>query len=266
MTVRDGGSFVREAIDSLLAQTDEDFEVVVVLDGSTDETESILAGYTDPRIQVHALPPVGRVAAISFAAGAASGDLFAVLDSDDVALPRRLTEQRAYLDSQPGVALIGCRAVEFGGESERVVPTPTGPAVVRRALGMYNPFYFSGVMCRRSAYEECGGFRPEDGEVFDKAFLLRVARRHPVDIHAEPLIRYRRHAAQLTASSDWDVVQRRHSARLQLKAAWQLGLPPHLWGLPLLKWVYARLPPRARPRRVKEAVKLRLLRWAKVLR
>jgi glycosyltransferase involved in cell wall biosynthesis len=247
-TVRNGAEFIGEAVDSILGQTDGHFEAVVVNDGSTDDTAAILARSSDPRLIVLTLPPVGRAAALARAARQAQGEFFAVLDGDDVALPHRLAIQRAYLGRHPEVALVGSRAVEFDAGSEWMRPSPVGPAAVRRCLGMYNPFYFSSVAFRRQAYEAVGGFRESDGWGVDLAFLIRMAARFPVDILPEPLIRYRRHPRQATASAAWERWQRLRSARLQLRAARQLGLPFHLWAFPLLGWLYAWLPVGLRPR------------------
>jgi glycosyltransferase involved in cell wall biosynthesis len=258
-TVRNGEAYLREALDSLLAQTDDHFEVIVVDDGSSDHTQEILQEYHDPRLRVEFLPPVGRPAALLRAVAMARGEYLAVLDADDVALPHRLATQRAYLDSHPELALLGSRAVEFEGDWERIPWRPTGPAAVRRALGMYNPFYFSSVMFRRQVYQAVGGFRLEDGWSYDKAFLVRVTAAHGVDILPEPLIRYRRHPAQVSASPMWERYQRPRSAWLQLRAARCLGLAPYLWVFPLLGYCYACLPPLLRPRRLKDLVKRRLL-------
>jgi glycosyltransferase involved in cell wall biosynthesis len=259
-TVRNGAAFLREAVDSLLAQTDDHYEVIVIDDGSTDGTAKILADYSDPRLVVATLPPVGRVPALLHAVGLARGEFCALLDADDVALRQRLAVQRAYLEDHPEVALVGARAVEFDGVSEWTRPAPTGPQAVRRALGMYNPFYCSSLAFRRSVYDEIGGFRVEDGWGHDSAFLVRVAAAHPVDIIPEPLIRYRRHSAQITRSLLWEREQRQRSAWLRVRAAWTLNLPPHLWVFPVMAWLYALLPCSLRPRRCKDAVKGWLLR------
>jgi glycosyltransferase involved in cell wall biosynthesis len=259
-TVRNGAPFIREAVDSLLAQTDPQFEVIVIDDGSTDETAQFLAGYSDPRLIVAVLPPVGRVPALIHATQLARGEFFAQLDADDIALPHRLATQREFLNQHPEVALVGGKAIEFDGVSEWSRPTPTGPAAVKRALGMYNPFYCSSLTFRRTVFEEVGGFRVEDGWGHDFAFLIRVAARHPVDILPGPVIRYRRHPGQISSSLLWEREQRPRSARLQLGAAWQLGLPLHLWVFPLAGFLYACLPPALRPRGWKQAVKGWLMR------
>jgi glycosyltransferase involved in cell wall biosynthesis len=266
VTVRDGEPFVATALDSLLAQTDDWFEVVVVDDGSTDGTWEIVSRYiADSRVRADRLSPVGRVAALLRAVRLARGDCLAFLDADDVALSHRLATQRAYLLAHPQVALVGARALDWDGTAERPIPAPTGPAAVRRALGMYNPVPFSSVVVRRTAYEAVGGFRSEDGWGYDKAFLVRVATRFPIDVLPDPLVRYRRHPGQVSRSPEWERQQRRRSADLQLWAARELGLPAPLWVFPLLGWVYSRLPPALRPRALKRIAKRALLRLLRVV-
>jgi glycosyltransferase involved in cell wall biosynthesis len=259
MSVRNGAPFIREAVDSLLAQTDPHFEVIVVDDGSLDGTDRILASYSDPRLTVVTLPPIGRVPALRHAAGLARGEFFAMLDADDIALPQRLATERAYLEKHPEIALLGARAIEFGDITERVQPAPTGPAAVRRALGMFNPFHCSSLLFRRAVYDEVGGFHIEDGWGYDLGFLIRVAAAKPVDILPKPLIRHRLHPGQISRSAMWERKQRRRSAWLQLRAARTLRLPPHLWVFPLAAWLYSCLPRSLRPRRCKDAVKAWLL-------
>lgn len=259
-TVRNGARFIAEALDSLLSQTDADFEVIVVNDGSTDDTAAILAKYADPRLVAANLPPVGRVPALIHAAGLARGEMLAMLDADDVALPHWLATARGYLDTHPEIALVGARIIEFDGKREWERPAPTGPARVRRALAMSNPFPCSGLVMRRTAYDEAGGFQTKDGWGHDLGLLTRIARRYPVDILPEPLVRYRRHAGQITASTYWEREQRLRSACLQLRAAWQLGLPWYLWPVPATAWFYACLPRILRPTWLKSWLKGWLMR------
>jgi glycosyltransferase involved in cell wall biosynthesis len=253
-TVRDGGAFLAEALDSLLTQTASNVEVIVVDDGSTDGTPAILERYRRFGVQVHQQPRLGRVEAIRHAAAVARGEFLAVLDADDVAVRDRLDAQRSYLEDHPQVGLVGARAIEFDRLGARVVVCPNGPERVRRALGMFNPFYFSTVMVRRREYDAVGGFQPEDGLLFDFKFLVRVAAHTPVEILPEPLVHHRRHAGQLSASSAWQR-SRLAAARTQLWAAAQVGLPAPLWVVPLLGWCYEATPAPLRPVRLNRAAK-----------
>ena len=87
MPVRDGERFLVEAVESVLAQTEPDLELVVVDDGSTDSTPRLLAGLTDPRVRVLTQPPLGLTAALNAGCAAAAAPVIARMDADDVALP-----------------------------------------------------------------------------------------------------------------------------------------------------------------------------------
>jgi hypothetical protein len=126
---------------------------------------------------------------------------------------------------------------------------------------MTNPFFFSSVMFRRSAYDQIGGFRPEDDWNYDLTFLHRMAAAFPVDILNVPLIRYRQHPGQISSSDYWERHVRPRSAKQKLRAARALGLPWYLWIVPLLGWLYAMTPVCLRPRRLKQPIKQFLL-WA----
>ena len=93
MGVRDGAAHVREAVDSILAQTLADLELIVVDDGSTDGTVAILSAVRDPRVRVERRPPEGLTRALNHALGRARAPLVARLDADDVARPERLAPQ-----------------------------------------------------------------------------------------------------------------------------------------------------------------------------
>src|SRR5207249_9456336 len=160
--------------------------------------------------------------------------------------PHRLERQRAFLGAYPRVALVASAAIDFVGRTSWRRQVVSGPRQVRRALGMYNPFYHSSIMFRRSAYDAIGGYRPDGGWGHDKDLLIRFAAKYDLDIIPEPLIRYRHHAGQLTTSRG-ETFRRRKSARLQIRAARELGLPAPLWIVPLLALAYAYLPAALRP-------------------
>src|SRR5688500_5268253 len=108
LPVRDGAPHLAECIASLAAQTDADFEVIAVDDGSRDDTPVLLAAWAerDPRVRVLTQPPLGLVAALERARAHARGRWLARMDADDVALPHRLAAQRALLEAEPTLA--GC--------------------------------------------------------------------------------------------------------------------------------------------------------------
>ena len=99
---------VRAAVESVLAQTFRDFELLLVDDGSTDGTRAVLESFTDPRVRLHLLPEnIGLTRALNAGLPLACGALIARLDADDTALPERLERQVAFLDTHPEVGVVG---------------------------------------------------------------------------------------------------------------------------------------------------------------
>jgi glycosyltransferase involved in cell wall biosynthesis len=178
LAVHDGAPLVSEAVASVLAQTDPDLELIVLDDGSTDATPSLLAAVTDPRLHVHRQPHSGLTRALNRALALARGPLVARLDADDLALPARLARQRAFLGEHPEIGLLGTAAREDDavGLPVRVVRPPADDAALRRALIRANPFVHSSVMARRELLARVGGYDETLDVAQDYDLWLRLAR------------------------------------------------------------------------------------------
>lgn len=98
--------YVKETIESVLNQTRQDFEIIVVDDGSTDDSHNVIASINDQRIRYHYQPNQGLAAARNTGLALATGEFVAFLDADDFFLPEKLARQIAALDSQPEVGLV----------------------------------------------------------------------------------------------------------------------------------------------------------------
>ncbi len=178
MAVYDGARWVGAAVESLLAQTLADLEVVVIDDGSTDTTAEVLAAFRDPRLRVERRERAGLTRALTRALELAQAPLIARLDADDVALPERLERQRRFLDAHPDVGLLGtwAREVDVTGREVAIVRPPVDDAAIRRALIRVNPFVHSTVMMRRSALERTAGYDPAYQVAQDYDLWMRMAR------------------------------------------------------------------------------------------
>ena len=133
--------YVAMAIESILAQTLSDFELIVIDDGSTDDTSSILRRYTDPRIRHFAQPKRGLAATLNTGVDVATGRYLARQDADDVSYPERLEMQVAFLDQHRDVHLLGARALIFRGAGEPVAMFPYRATHHEICARPWNGFY-----------------------------------------------------------------------------------------------------------------------------
>ena len=218
MPVFNGGRYLAAAVESVLAQTLDDLELVVVDDGSTDSSRRIVERLRDGdarvRLIVHELN-LGRAQAANSAWQAARAPYVARLDADDLALPDRLALQVAYLDEHPAVAAVGGAAVTIDGNGRRgsLMRFPTGSAAIAATLPRHNCLAHSTVTIRRTALEGVGGYRIEPLEDYD--LWLRLAEQHDLANLTEPLVLYRLHAAQYPAAT----AESRERARLAVRDA-----------------------------------------------
>ena len=106
MPAYNAAKYIKEAIDSILAQTYRDFEFIIVNDGSTDNTKEIILSYSDPRIvYIENEQNSGICVTLNKGLDAAKGRYIVRMDSDDIALPQRLEVQVRYMDANPVVGV-----------------------------------------------------------------------------------------------------------------------------------------------------------------
>lgn len=120
MSVYNGEEFINESIDSILNQTYQDFEFIIVNDGSTDRTRDIIESYDDERIKLYNFEANQGVGpALNYGLSKARGKYIAKADADDIFISSRLEEQKDYLDKNNDVALVG-GLIEFFPHNENV--------------------------------------------------------------------------------------------------------------------------------------------------
>jgi Glycosyl transferase family 2 len=198
MPVRNGERFLREALDSTLAQTLDELELIVVDDGSIDGTPAMLADAArrDSRIRVHRQEPGGLTVAINAGCAMAQAPLIARMDADDVMLPDRLERQVAYLDAHADIALLGGGIIlvdEAGREIDRE------PGRSQLDFLTRNELTHATVTMRAVAFRALGGYRLDQSEDYD--LWLRFDERHGVAAIADPVIRYRLHPGQFSVTA-----------------------------------------------------------------
>ena len=166
MSVYNGESKLATTIDSILAQEQSDFEVVIVNDGSTDHSRPILDEYAtrDPRIKVFHQANRGLTYALRHGVMAAKGRYIARHDVGDRSLAGRFRAQSEYLRENPSVVAVGCGHRRIGPDGEVLGQTlgETPPqTVTERFLSGGSALLHAASMFRRDAYETAGGYRPE---------------------------------------------------------------------------------------------------------
>lgn len=161
LPVYNGEQFLREAVDSILAQTFTDFELLLMNDGSTDGTEAIILSYTDKRIVYGKNEKnSGLIFTLNKAVGLARGEYIARMDADDVALPQRLEKQLAHLQNT-GADLLATRVMLIDAEGRPLPDWPddannTSPERIKNFLRKDNCIAHPTVMAKASLFKKYG--------------------------------------------------------------------------------------------------------------
>lgn len=188
---------LKEAMHSVLNQTFVDFELIVVDDGSTDNTRDVAESFTDPRVRYIFQVNQGASSARNVGIQVSQGEFIAFLDSDDLFLPEKLSLQVARMEEDPDAGLVYGKYLSQAEIEELTVPIgDCSRTVDLRRLLLGPAFHMSTVLVRRNLLVQIGGFdasslRGEDWELALKLALsgckmvcvpeiLSVIRRHPV--------------------------------------------------------------------------------------
>ena len=168
---------IRRSVASILEQTFTDFELILLDDGSTDNTWEIIQEFDDPRIREENLGRVGRNKALNRGLNLARGEYIAIMDADDESLPERLNRQVAFLDLNPMISILGtCYFKNDAMRSERFVRChPQDDRVIRRAMALYIPLCHGTVMFRRAVVQKIGGYDESIPDAEDLELWLRAA-------------------------------------------------------------------------------------------
>jgi glycosyltransferase involved in cell wall biosynthesis len=172
---------IAEAIDSVLAQTFRNFELIVVDDGSTDRTAGIIDSYRD-RVKVLRSANSGPATARNAGVAVAAGEYLAFLDADDRWMSDMLARTTAILDADPGCAMVYCNLAMIDSKGASLGTSlirggaAHAPSMKEILAGMW-PIMPSGALIRRSAFHNCGGFREEFRNAgYEDAFLWLTLR------------------------------------------------------------------------------------------
>jgi glycosyltransferase involved in cell wall biosynthesis len=198
MPVYNGAMYLPEAIDSILQQTYEDFEFLIIDDGSMDQSVRIINSYDDPRIRlIKNERNLGLVSTLNKGIDLAKGEFIARMDCDDISLPERFEKQMALMSQHPEVGVCGGWIEYFMGRV-LVLKLPISDAEIKRTLPSDNPIAHPTVMMRTKViknlqvYYNPGYSHVEDYELWIRLAVVTCFANIP-----EVLLKYRIHPEQV---------------------------------------------------------------------
>jgi glycosyltransferase involved in cell wall biosynthesis len=195
------GRYLRQAIDSVLGQTYPGVEVIVVDDGSQDDSADVARSYGET---VRFIPQRNQGVSVARNRGVeeSAGELVAFLDADDVWFPNKLEKQAQRLLADPELGLVHCGIQEIDGDGAELETLIKGMEgwVAKEMLLFERPVIHSlgsTGLIRRSAFDAVGGFDPELSTSADWDFCYQVALRQRIGFISEPLVYYRVHSSNM---------------------------------------------------------------------
>lgn len=225
MSVYNGDTFLKEAVESIIEQTFGDFEFLVIDDGSSDSSVEIIRSYGDRRIRLISNEKnIGLAASLNSGIRMASGEYIVRMDSDDISLPDRLQRQVDFMETHREIAVCGSY-METIGEQIQVVKKPINSKLIKCFLLAGSPFSHPTVLLRTSLIQRYDLYYNEDysaAQDYDLwARILQIAPGWNID---EVLLHYRLHNRQLSIMRLCD--QDYYADQVRKKTLSRMGINP----------------------------------------
>lgn len=202
MVVCNVDRFLPESIESVLAQTFNDFEFIIMDFGSTDQSRALASSYAarDSRIRIHGIPHCGVAEARNAACFLADGKYIAIQDADDISLPSRLMWEVDFMGKHPEVGFLGgaWEWVDAEAKSLWVDNVLTENHELQSALLTCCPFIHTSVLMRREAFALVGGYRTTFAQAHDYDLWLRMSERFQCANLKQVVVHYRIHPHQVS--------------------------------------------------------------------
>lgn len=215
MSVHNGETYLRDAIDSILNQSFKDFEFIIINDGSADKTEEILAGYQDSRLRIVRQANHGLTRSLNKGIQLSKGKYIARMDADDVSLPERLEKQVDFLDKTPSIGVLGTACFEIDGNDKKVAYLNglSDQKTIRKTLIKKNVFCHSSLMFRREVFGKVGCYDDEFKYSQDYELLFRIAEHFDLANLPEALLLRRNHPKNISLKRENEQITCAISAR-----------------------------------------------------
>jgi len=183
MSVFNGEEYLRDAIDSVLNQTYDNFEFIIIDDGSSDDSVKIIKSYSDPRIRLITQTNHGLVYSLNKGAALARGGYVARQDGDDISMPTRLEKELNWMLANHERGLVGTFFTYIDMNNKPLKTTICSPLKdldLKRSMYINNPFAHGSVMFKKQAFLETNGYRQEYYKAEDYDLWRRIARKWEV--------------------------------------------------------------------------------------
>ena len=206
MPAYNAGRYIREAISSVLAQTYQNFELLIINDGSTDDTASVVLSFNDPKIVLVNKQHEGIAQTLNTGLRMADGYYVARFDADDICMPDRLEKQLNFLNDHPDYVLVGSDAeyiLENGDFLFNFKCIAHSNEEVQQNMYVYCPFVHSSVMYKRDAVIRAGGYDAHAHHFEDYLLWTRLAEMGKMQNLREPLLKVRFNPASVTIDEKW---------------------------------------------------------------
>jgi glycosyltransferase involved in cell wall biosynthesis len=204
MSVFNGERFLAEAVESILRQDYQEFEFIIIDDGSTDGSIAMLDSYqiVDARIKVYHEKHTGLVGSLNRGCGLARGKYIARMDADDIAHRDRLEKQVAFMEAHQDVAVLGASVewVNAEGKSLYISTNPTMDSDIKEDLLLHRrcAFWHPTILMRREVFNATGGYRPNVIGAEDYDLWLRAGEKFQLANLEEVVLQYRIHSNQVS--------------------------------------------------------------------
>ena len=223
MSVYNGERYLAPAMDSLLAQTFSDFELIVIDDGSKDSSPAMLRAYAsrDPRVKVTVRENKGLTKTLNEAFRQSRGEFLARMDCDDVALPDRFARQVEALRADPGLVCVGGNFQLIDGDGRALtvlVPPPDDATIQKKALAGHGAICHPTAMIRRGALERINGYDESFKTAQDLDLWLRIGEVGRLGNVPHTVLQFRLHEGSVSETKRHE---QRQSARRACENAWK---------------------------------------------
>jgi len=206
MPAYNAAAYIAEAIESVLHQSFENFDLLIVNDGSTDHTEAIVRSFKDSRIRLINRTNGGVAAALNTGLRFARGTYIARFDADDICYPNRLTEQYYFMQANPQYHIVGS-GVDYMDRAGNLIFTSTPFNLTKKrteaALLRTCPFIHSSVIYRKDSILEFGGYNEHAHTFEDHLLWLQVLKKYQGFNLPKSLIKVRLTPESVTMDERW---------------------------------------------------------------